>query len=229
MNNAAALPATISGNADALLPQKYEAARSAIAECERIDECKTWSDKAAALASYARQAKDDSLAVMARRIQARAERRMGELLKQFPDGRTAALVQHREVGARLTVTRVQAATSAGISDHQRKQALRVANVPAAAFDSQVDSPTPPTVTRLAEQGKTTRDVSLECSLWNAIACPETREACETLERFARFCQRVEPTAISRDVNAAEAEKVRQFIEIADRWFDQLVAGLAAEF
>ena len=73
--SASMLPATLPANSDAQLPQRYEAARSAIAECERIDECKDWSDKAAAMASYARQAKDDSLRVMAVRIQARAERR----------------------------------------------------------------------------------------------------------------------------------------------------------
>jgi hypothetical protein len=47
----------------------------------RIDECK---DKA--LAAYAKMADDDSLRIMADRIQSRAVRRMGELFKQF-DGR----------------------------------------------------------------------------------------------------------------------------------------------
>jgi hypothetical protein len=41
------------------------AARKAIAKRSRIDECKSWSDKVAALASYARQAKDRSLRAMA--------------------------------------------------------------------------------------------------------------------------------------------------------------------
>ncbi len=58
----------------------------ALASCERIDECKTWANKAEALASYAKMADDDSLRLLADRIQARAVRRMGELLKEF-DGR----------------------------------------------------------------------------------------------------------------------------------------------
>jgi hypothetical protein len=57
--------------------------KRAIAECSRIDECQTWADKAEAMASYAKQSKDDSLRKMADRIQARAIRRCGELLKQI--------------------------------------------------------------------------------------------------------------------------------------------------
>ena len=45
----------------ATLPAKYKAARMALAECERIDERKDWSDKAKALASYAKQARNKEL------------------------------------------------------------------------------------------------------------------------------------------------------------------------
>lgn len=67
---------------EAPLPAVYERAAQALSECTRIDECKDWADKAEALASYARQSKDDSLRKMADRIQARAIRRCGELLKE---------------------------------------------------------------------------------------------------------------------------------------------------
>ena len=41
---------------EAALPVRYEAAKRELAECERVDECASWAKKAAALASYARQA-----------------------------------------------------------------------------------------------------------------------------------------------------------------------------
>jgi hypothetical protein len=50
----------------------------ALASCERIDECWEWANKAEALASYAKMADDDSLRVLADRIQARAVRRMAD-------------------------------------------------------------------------------------------------------------------------------------------------------
>jgi hypothetical protein len=49
-----------------------------------MDECQTWKDKAAALASYAKQAGDETLHRYADRIKALAVRRTGELAKQIP-------------------------------------------------------------------------------------------------------------------------------------------------
>src|SRR5258706_10931750 len=72
--------------ANARLPAAYEEAKVALASCEKIDECQTCANKAEALASYAKMADDDTLRQLADRIQARAVRRMGELLKQF-DGK----------------------------------------------------------------------------------------------------------------------------------------------
>lgn len=82
---------------DARLPQTYEAARVALAECERVDECKDWADKAQALASYARQADDETLEKLALRIRARATRRAGELLKQFQADPRENLRQHADI------------------------------------------------------------------------------------------------------------------------------------
>jgi hypothetical protein len=77
-----AVPANISA-ANARLPQVYEDAKTALANCVRIDECQSWADKAAALASYAKQANDEELMRQATRIRDRAIRRCGELLKQI--------------------------------------------------------------------------------------------------------------------------------------------------
>lgn len=139
---------------DARLPAAYESAMQALAECTRLDECQSWANKAEAMASYARQAKDDSLRKMADRIQARAIRRCGELLKQIDPANGAN--QNIQAGAHPKVTRESVAESAGLSEHQRKQALRVASVPTADFDRQVESDDPPTLTDLAAQGKQSR-------------------------------------------------------------------------
>lgn len=67
---------------NAKLPASYEAAKNALAECSRLDECQAWADKAEAMASYARQAKDESLRKMALQIEALSYRCMGEILKE---------------------------------------------------------------------------------------------------------------------------------------------------
>lgn len=75
MTASPALPANIS-IAHARLPRSYEAAKSALANCVSLDECMDWANKAEALASYAKQADDDTLEKTARRIRARAIRRV---------------------------------------------------------------------------------------------------------------------------------------------------------
>ena len=175
----ATLPAVDQINhASARLPAAYEAAKTALANCASIDECQSWANKAAALASYARQADDDTLQKQATRIQSRAVRRCGELLKEF-DGRggdrskgeasegpsRAADVpaaandspepaeSKKDGGDRSAPTRREVAEQAGMSERQQKTAIRVASVPTAHFEAAVESDEPPTVTRLADMGR----------------------------------------------------------------------------
>ena len=100
---------TLPAISTARLPVVYEQAVSALAACEKLDECKDWADKSAALASYAKQAKDESLYKMSIRIQARANRRVSELLKAIP----AAKNQH-DANAVKGISRKQAAEEAGL-------------------------------------------------------------------------------------------------------------------
>lgn len=151
--NAVAMPTNVAG---ARLPVNYEAAVLAISNCEAIDECLEWADKSAALASYAKQAKDDVLMKKAVRVRDRAIRRAGELLTQIEPasgGDRGGGRGNQGEGVRPVVSRQKAAEDAGMSPHQQKQAIRVASVPADKFEAQVESKNPPTITALAEQGK----------------------------------------------------------------------------
>lgn len=142
--------ATISP-ANARLPHTYESAKVALANCVNVDECKDWADKAAALASYAKQANDDELMKQATRIRDRAIRRAGELLKQIEPNKGGRPPETRE-GDHPSFSRKEAASDAGFSSHQAKQAVRVANVPERDFERQVESDKPPTISQLAMQG-----------------------------------------------------------------------------
>jgi hypothetical protein len=136
--------------ANARLPQAYENAKTALAECASLDECKQWSDKAAALLSYAKQANDDELEQLSKRIRARAIRRAGELL-QAVDGRGGDRTKSA-IDDTFAPTQRQAAADAGMSKNQQMQSVRVANIPRQEFDKQVDQPKPPTISQLAQQG-----------------------------------------------------------------------------
>ena len=85
---------------------------------------------------------------MADRIQARAIRRCGELLKQVEAGKNR--FDDRRDGTDMPINRKEAARDAGLSERQKVTALRVANVPEPEFHQAVESETPPTITQLAE-------------------------------------------------------------------------------
>ena len=148
-----ALPENLPSVATARLPAAYEAAKSALAECARIDECKDWADKMAAMASYAKQAKDDGLHKMAIRIQARAIRRCGELLQAIMPAKN----QYENARGSGPPSRTQAAEDAGLSRDQRRTALRVAAIAPEEFNRAVESDDPPTLSDLAERGTQKRE------------------------------------------------------------------------
>jgi hypothetical protein len=68
------LPAVASG---ARLPLNYTEANAALERCENLGEIASWSNKTAAIESYAAMARDTTLARLARRIRLRAIRRAG--------------------------------------------------------------------------------------------------------------------------------------------------------
>jgi hypothetical protein len=143
------LPAHFASLAKAArLPQNYMEAKKAIAECERLDECADWADKAAALASYARQADDLELENYARRIRLRASRRCGELLKAF-DARGGD--RGKTVSPLVSARRSRAAVAkqAGLSENKARTAVNIADIPEADFEAAVESERPPGTTLLA--------------------------------------------------------------------------------
>lgn len=210
-------PATMPSHDGARLPQTYEAAKNALAECQAVDECKDWADKAAALASYARQSEDIELERMAARIRARAMRRAGELLKQIEPGQ-GARDGKRQDAADPPLNRTTIAREAGMSERQQKTALRVANVPEAEFNKQVDSPTPPTLTALSEQGKQRREPP-NPETWlkgrDPVAFNKALHFVALIEEYAAELGKADIEAILPNLDERQAKKVRKHVAAID--------------
>jgi hypothetical protein len=136
---------------EAPLPVSYREACRAIEACARLDECRAWECKATALASYARQLHDDTLRDYAARLQARAARQCGRLLMELAGAKGG---DRRSKGGHPPVDcRKAAAEDAGLSAHQLKQVIRVANVPEDEFVAALEASPPATVTALAARGR----------------------------------------------------------------------------
>lgn len=148
-------------------PALYESARVALIRCAQVDECQEWASKAAAIEVYARLAKDDSLVIMAQRIQARAIRRMGELLKEIPH-------LHGPGSSERGVTRTTMARNAGLSLLQQRQAAQVAQIPAKQFERIIESKKVPRIYKLAEIGVRKRGARTEKSLRRNLELAEAQ-------------------------------------------------------
>lgn len=221
MNRPQSLPATVPVQ-DAPLPETYQHARKALAECHRIDECKDWGDKAQALASYAKQADDDELYKMARRIQGRAVRRCGELLREFQNPTVGLKQNESTVGEGVPPredtpqSQREAAARAGMSKDQEKTARRVAEVPEGEFEEAVESDDPPSVTALAELGRDSREGFKSATrLLGAVG------------RFHRYTRDESPGEAADGLMPEEVAPLIQEATDVREWIDRLIERLEA--
>ncbi|SAK63389.1 hypothetical protein AWB80_02859 [Caballeronia pedi] len=219
--------------ADAKLPSVYRNAVTALEQATKIDECQSWADKAMALASYARQSRDDTLCKMAVRIQNRASRRCGELLAQVPRNpggspthkATRVGVNPSSPSSEFVTDGLKhvdgiyaAGHDAKMSTGQIKTALRVAAVPEDVFEEQVESDDPPSVTKMAEQGTKPRPkplIDLE-----GIKPQNFRDATELgglLHRLEEFCNTHDPAQVAQGFKAHECVVLRAHITAAGHW------------
>lgn len=217
------LPTDLPAISDARLPQTYEVAKEALAQCCSIDECQDWADRAAALASYARQANDEDLQVMMDRIRARAIRRCGELLKTFKSngGRPQKTA---DGSVQSFFSQKAAARDAGLSERREKTAVLVANIPESDFETAIESPHPPTVTALAEQGKKIKPLT-DIGDRDPEEFALSTQGQGNLRRFAAFCEQTDPAIVARGALDHEISDIKNHIAIVDRWLDKLVVRL----
>jgi hypothetical protein len=134
------------------MPVVYQNAKQALITCTKLDECKDWADKMSALSSYAKQADNPELEILAKKIRAHAMKRCGELLREF-DGRGDHWKSKRDGDDHFTLTQKTAGENAHMSERQIKESVQIANVPDDLFEELVESDKPPTITQLAELGK----------------------------------------------------------------------------
>lgn len=209
------LPANISISS-ASLPQTYQAAQTALSNCSQVDECKDWADKAAALASYARQADDQELERMAQRIRARAIRRAGELLKQIEPLQGA----RSDLGGATPLSRKQAIADAGMSSDQGKQALRTANIPADDFENMVESDKPPTLSQLAAQGTKKRENIVDLKGRDPKEFNDAMHYVGAFERIAKELAKQNHDAILPTLTDDERSRMRTAIKKIDAFTDK---------
>lgn len=120
---------------------KYEAAARALAECKSVDEVKGWADRAAATQAYARMAKDKGLEVDAAEIRIRAERRLGEMLRDQKATVGFAKSGPKQFGSlrepNSQVPDIPTLEESGIDKKLSSRAQKLAAVPGPTFETEI--------------------------------------------------------------------------------------------
>ena len=126
----------------------YEAACRALAEAKTVDEAKDVRDKAEAMRIYARQAKNRQLEIDAAEVRLRAERRLGEMLRDQKEtvglnrgtagkGRPRKGAAEEEAPNDLPEEQPLTLADAGIDKKLSARAQKLAAVPETKFDQMV--------------------------------------------------------------------------------------------
>lgn len=212
-------PSELPNIAAAALPAAYEAACNAMATCSNIDECKDWADKAAALASYAKQADDETLHDFATRIRARAVKRCGQLLEDFQAHPGPGRPKGNGTGTD-TISQRQAAVDAGLSKRQEVTARAVANVPDDEFEAAVERDHPATVTELAERGTKSRPVEPVPEGFAA-----TTRLLGYLKTISEFCEANDPDIIANAMYPHEFVSACDAVARIAAWTNALTVAI----
>ena len=124
----------LSHTALARVAPNYEAMRTAIAACVKVDEIADLADKAVAAQAYFRQSQDVENEMEASRIRVRAERKLGEILKRMADKgeRTTRQTARSSSAVRLD--------DLGIPKDRASRAMQLADVPQEQFDAALAEP-----------------------------------------------------------------------------------------
>jgi hypothetical protein len=131
----------------------YDAACRALAEATRIDEVEDIRDKSLAMQIYAEQTKNHSLVQNTIALRLRAERRMGELLREMKDRGE----RDSGKGNRNPALKSQAATpklsDLGVTKSQSSRWQRLADIDANIFKTATRKPHQPTTRGERSHGK----------------------------------------------------------------------------
>lgn len=194
------------GHLEGRFPVNYEQARNALERCERVDECKEWRDRAAAIASYAKQKNDRSLFETATRIRARAERRYGELFD---------IIREQ---SRLTVKAT--AEKLGVKANDAERSRRIARVESGTFERLVEKSPPAPISVLAKIGVDPRAEDQSGAVWLALSALVRLTQSYPIGEVRQSIANAPPDAESMKV-------LRKCLTVAIEYVDTIDAALTA--
>lgn len=189
------------------MPVQYEEAVKALDACLAIDEAKYWSDKADALAAWAKIYRNDVAGRRAKQLKLHAYRRMGALAEELRPRKFLGRNKGQQPGP------VSLLTENGLRHSDATSATRLARISKTTFDKIVarDKPPAPTVAARTRNGSDT---------WNVLVAPGLG-----LIQSRSFFRRHKPSELARDLVGDEVEKAREIATECAEWLDEFLQHL----
>lgn len=169
----------ITGGRQPLVPVEYETAIKALAACRQIDDAKYWSDKASALAAWAKIYHSQQVAREAKLLKLHAYRHMAELAQEIKrqngKGRIRTILEEK-----------------GLSVTEARQIDGVGRVPKAQFEAALASPRPPAPWAFSRGGEISQLKPLR-SMHTFVKAADPVEIASLIDSKARktFCDMIE--------------------------------------
>lgn len=219
------------------MPVEYEAACKALAACESIDEGKYWSDKADALAAWAKIYKSDEAAVAARRLKLQAFRRMGQIAEElrppaekWTKERHAAYERDRRAGKVPPKSRNKGAHSLliehGFSKNVAPTILAAARAPEAEFEKLVEKGAGVIRAGLAGRGLGRCNRQLKSDAWTWLL--DTRFSGPKLRDVRTAIRGRDPKDVAFLIAPGEVQQARELALELIEWLDAFEQALPKE-
>lgn len=182
------------------MPVVYAEACRAITACTTINEAKYWSDKADALAAWARIYHEDKVSIEAKRLKLHAYRRMADLADQImPDWRA-------ERGFRVASVPI-ILRDHGIPHGQAQVIAKIGKLPLSKLKQAIASRKPPTPSTLAWVDSSAQP------MWTRIK--------RTLSSFKSLTDEVDVTKLAKEMDDAERTRAYDLAHVAIAWCFEL--------
>lgn len=212
----------ITGGRKPLIPIEYEEACKSLAACRTIDDAKYFSDKADALATWAKIYNVDEAGIESRKLKLHAFKRIGDLARELRPSlgcgnRAGNSKRGTPPGPRALLMREH-----GMAPHNANAAISVSQLSKKKFDDAVNSPRPPSPNFFIK--KFARQTS---ESWNALIGEQGGGL--GLSGFRAFCAKHNPKDIARGLTPEESKKASEMVLQAIEWLDTFDQYLKREF
>lgn len=208
----------ITGGRKPLVPIEYERACKDLVLCQTIDEAKYFSDKADALAVWAKIYRDDDAGREARALKLHAYRRMGLLAMELRPG---GIFKRGPKGGRKQPGPPSVLKENGLDSEQTRAAVLLAKIPSAKFKALTASPKPPSLNWVRRE----YEKKYSSEGWQILT---NQNESGVLQKFVQWCGRHSAKEVSATLNADEVRKSRLLLTAATEWLDELEQHLPKE-